>query len=1090
MKYWTKGKRLAAVLLALAMLLSIVPSGSIPVHSEQGQTQTVDYGQYIGYFAEILGQSLQVSADPEVAASEELSTAEFDRTLMLQIVDYMLTDDHKLWYKVTAAPGYALPAELAACPWIFQNRVDTYEYADALRLKKPAFSQVAASVVSDNGVTASSTVVDLVSLKANKLNQDLTNSQLGANLVEYVLYDMELETANGLYTGYATLTIPIPEGWDHSKLVGFVMDGGDVLAVIPGDVTEFGTFCFTVPTCTYVVIAQLANVADVESFTITLDKIQETQTLTLPDVQIGQPGRYTTENGAVAYEIRHTSSEVDGKTQVSTCITFTGLLPARDTAIEIDGYAFMISVHAGSARVEKLLTGTQTLQLHPLYDLGITGPYLITYAIADGTNAIDCTDGTVTLLDEFTGVGTATVVATVALDEKTPVATVTYTVTLSSIEADAVKTIQVTQKETVTIEGFTGNIHTDGLLQADVAAVAQENGKLTITGVAESGETYFLADTGNQKVLFVICAQPKDENRQSRNYLWFAVASRPGTVVYYAVNGGMLHALPMDSDKEQILLIDKAPEQSFQLTFFAAPAAGYITAAGSTEKIYCLSNGTAWPSDGSAQDQYGMEKTVLHDLFSRAVALGCDSVTSVTDVQDNALTFIVEKLPELEMGITHYKPVGGQWQAYVEGMPLQVGDRVRYQFSATIEGQYTSYDLTFTAPHLTKNGDVLNDSGNWLIHSLQIGEDVFGDHFDVGDAETLIPVTKEDEEIADTTVMSGSTDHLNLIFRNVRASLSFAIEYTLNKDDVRNYAMGRLENRATMDVSYTSQVASGSVQSEAVEVAQVQSIVTWVDSFGKILQVAYASLGDTFDYPDEEPPLTYSFDGWYLAEQKLEGDYYTYNAVDGGSVTILAKYVPAQYTVILDLGDGIPVTTMTYSYGDVLNLSLPKRPGYVFLGWKVTAQDDQAQNWPKEISCTDAYTMTDVYGNVTLTAQWSYTTLTIQVAGCHPVDAGQTFLYTISDGEGWQMEVFVTVQEDGMGSITIEGLDAGKDYVITQQLAWSWRYEVQGVSVDNEVIKNVTENAVTITLTENEQNTVTFLQKRVKDQWLDSNAQN
>lgn len=101
--------------------------------------------------------------------------------------------------------------------------------------------------------------------------------------------------------------------------------------------------------------------------------------------------------------------------------------------------------------------------------------------------------------------------------------------------------------------------------------------------------------------------------------------------------------------------------------------------------------------------------------------------------------------------------------------------------------------------------------------------------------------------------------------------------------------------------------------------------------------------------------------------------------------------------------------------------------------------------------------------------------LTIHVDGWESIDENQSFLFTVTDGEG----LTLTVTVKGDGSVTINGLSAGKTYTVTENTGWSWRYTPDSAS------KTVKPEDV-----QNGQATVTFRHTRTKGQWLDGNAGN
>ena len=105
-----------------------------------------------------------------------------------------------------------------------------------------------------------------------------------------------------------------------------------------------------------------------------------------------------------------------------------------------------------------------------------------------------------------------------------------------------------------------------------------------------------------------------------------------------------------------------------------------------------------------------------------------------------------------------------------------------------------------------------------------------------------------------------------------------------------------------------------------------------------------------------------------------------------------------------------------------------------------------------------------------------YADLTIKKTGAsvNPdgtgLDAGQSFLFTVTGPEGYSTEVIIV----GNGSVTLKNLKIG-EYTVTENTSWSWRYTPK-------------ENNKKIILVANGTNTVTINNTRNEDKWLDGNV--
>ena len=118
--------------------------------------------------------------------------------------------------------------------------------------------------------------------------------------------------------------------------------------------------------------------------------------------------------------------------------------------------------------------------------------------------------------------------------------------------------------------------------------------------------------------------------------------------------------------------------------------------------------------------------------------------------------------------------------------------------------------------------------------------------------------------------------------------------------------------------------------------------------------------------------------------------------------------------------------------------------------------------------------------------EYNLISLKIQKQGHDPIDENQTFLFRITDEEGFEL----TVTVHGNGSVTIDGLTVGKKYKIVEISEWSWRYTNDGV-VENATTVTITDTAVAngaeFTLNPTG-NVITFTNERSNPYWLDGDS--
>ena len=124
--------------------------------------------------------------------------------------------------------------------------------------------------------------------------------------------------------------------------------------------------------------------------------------------------------------------------------------------------------------------------------------------------------------------------------------------------------------------------------------------------------------------------------------------------------------------------------------------------------------------------------------------------------------------------------------------------------------------------------------------------------------------------------------------------------------------------------------------------------------------------------------------------------------------------------------------------------------------------------------------MSNMYGNVTLTAQWTRNTinLTIETTGCYAIDKHQSFIFNINNSD---MGIDLDVVLHGNGNVTINELPIDNNaqtsetygYTIAPKTDWSWRY-----TAPTSPNISISDGAVT----------VTFDMRRSYTSWLDGNA--
>lgn len=875
-----------------------------------------------------------------------------------------------LWYKVVAAPGYDLPAKMEenGYVWVFQNFAEVYaeegweEFSpDALIIDRDdtVISHVEpSSVVSANGVMVVTNRAELKELSVVQMDAAPDASYIS----KAIAYKITPKTVDADYTGFAKVSIRIPDEWDETKLFGYVREADGSITVLAGSVLKTGMFTFYTPHFSEIGVFEAVALAAVPDVTLVLGELgDEVKTIT-GDTSLAV-GTYTSSDGAVGYYVRH----VDGNTEIS----FRGLAVTTGTEIIIGGTTYTVVVNPKEVSVNKFLGSGGTTTLDTLYDLGISGEYTVQFGEIAGDEVIaKREESTITAATNVTG--TATIQATVTDESGVLVGTVNYKVNVSSITITAVHNLHVPVGGAVTVSGAGSTIS----VESDSSiATATTNGTLTVKGVAE-GNTYVVVNK-TQYNIFVSPDNPERDNVTA--YIKVEIGEiTEGSTVYYAINGGEIFPITVKKGSTLIGLPSGATQpypDGFNIMFFVAPGEGRATTAmnltGSAGDYYCLSNGTAW--DGSDSDAWplndqnadytdalmpgkdandangkavwknhgfrwpliegNMDTYELRDLFARALALGCDSATNFTknpDIFSTTASFETQKLPTLDKQISRYKR-NGTWYSYSGTVTLEFGDVIEYTF--TIETD--SSDIHYTEVHL------------------------------------------KDERIGKNSIATINDNALD----TPNQTISVTAEYTITEADflAGKYANGTFWNEAELTYTYQSNVASGTT--ETVANASVSCKINGIVSYAWDTDTPPEIQGDAVNYmlpadayvpySTSSTPATFAvdntqyadyavrddeayikgywkFDGWYYdkdgddePETNVTGSTLTMEPGDGYQFVGKWTYEEAKYTVEFVNYDGTELQSGEMEYGATpsYNGEEPTKTGdaqysYIFTGWK------------------------------------------------------------------------------------------------------------------------------------------------------------
>lgn len=154
--------------------------------------------------------------------------------------------------------------------------------------------------------------------------------------------------------------------------------------------------------------------------------------------------------------------------------------------------------------------------------------------------------------------------------------------------------------------------------------------------------------------------------------------------------------------------------------------------------------------------------------------------------------------------------------------------------------------------------------------------------------------------------------------------------------------------------------------------------------------------------------------------------------------------------------------------------------GFKFVGWYTDEACTQPviATWVLNNKITPEKTKdlgNDVkgYEAATYYAKFEYDVadLSITKQGYNEIDGKQSFIFTVTGPEGFSKKIVI----QGNGTVVLTGLKIGT-YTVTEDTAWSWRYTPRGGAEQ------------TITLQAGKTNSVTYVNDRTNNKWLDGNA--
>lgn len=126
----------------------------------------------------------------------------------------------------------------------------------------------------------------------------------------------------------------------------------------------------------------------------------------------------------------------------------------------------------------------------------------------------------------------------------------------------------------------------------------------------------------------------------------------------------------------------------------------------------------------------------------------------------------------------------------------------------------------------------------------------------------------------------------------------------------------------------------------------------------------------------------------------VDGAKVTIPAQQIGSVTLQPVWETLTYTITYNSNGGTYADPYTFTIEDSFNLPVVTRNGYKFVQWVIT---DKEGNWNTQSSFTEGQRITGMYGNVTLSAEWTTKPYTVTLNANGGTVTPDTLTYTIEN---------------------------------------------------------------------------------------------
>ena len=517
--------------------------------------------------------------------------------------------------------------------------------------------------------------------------------------------------------------------------------------------------------------------------------------------------------------------EGTAETNPSTTITFTGV-SAGTTSVVVGSTLYNITVNRKTEAVNLGVGGTASYTDAGTKIESNTDSTVASATLSNGTLTING------LKDGSTTVTTDTTVYTVTVSEGTTISIKENETTTISVDLQEGQTVTWSSADSSYV-GVAGKYDTSTRAYTNEAILAGQNVTSSPVTVTATIKDAYGNVVRTQKWLVTVTEGDADTNTSSKG-IYFNIDTIENCTVYYSINGGELIPVNGTGVTTGNWTENGTHTGHFNIMFFAAPDEGYaltyMSISGSAGQYYTLTNGNpdgtgsdAWPfKDASAStipssssdsawktidgSLHGFRWALLEGnmtidqmkvLFSNAIALGCNGVTTITKNSTEGIgsassptvcKFVAQKLPTVEKTITSITHDETD-TAYTEGMKVELGDTINYSVVVTRYATNATYGT----------------------------------------------ITYDNEKLTDT--LTGNDGISNPDMRTSTTSdktYTYTTRLTLTMDNYADVVKdGKITNTAEFSYRYSSQYSAGSLTSDASAVAEITvSVPEYVIDFG------------------------------------------------------------------------------------------------------------------------------------------------------------------------------------------------------------------------------------------------------------------